>query len=1785
MFKKLLLSSFVILILSLSFASAVVVDGDIYPYLKLQLTFEPNVTYNDAPSTEQATCLSGNCPTQDGAVKAVGSYSASYDGTNDMLTIPGTAQYIMGSGGGDNTICAWVYPIPASYNTNDGWTGRFCPTCSDYWYAQIFGVVFYTQMNLVGSNVVGGNLNQNDWTYVCYSFNDATNDLKSYMNGSYVATSNIATDMSDGAGSDLWIGGSGSGINRYKPMNLDNYIWVNKTLSADEITYLYNSGAGRTLSGNSAPAISNLKINTTNGLNDTFSDLNCVATITDAEANAVSGNFEWYMNGVNQTALAESFTSLPSGSVVNSTISYTNTNPTQNWSCRVNSNDGSLYSGWSYSVNLTIKDRTPYTSGTAIKSNLLTNFTTENLNCSTTLYDDDGQLLNVTQRWYVNGVLNNSNVANNNYVNGSYISYGIPSIETNSGENWSCSFVVTDGNLAMNEMFSVNLTILDNTKSVVTNLTSYSGGINWPALIFDVNVSLGQFWNENPTCTLNENASYVTCLPSNTVISLANNITIFTCTATERNTEDVLFYANCSDSIEDINSSIVTINIDADSHPYAIMNTTGSYNDFTLGGFDINITAYNYTTTVIGACVIAYNDSGLTCTNGIADEVNTYEFSRISICTPDYVQEKDYTINVTCDGEGDYYLETVSTNYNIGVDANANPIVTANFTDLSLKVNEPYDILVTGLNVAEITTCTAIWNDSIDNSECTNATLASGSPTTDVIVCTEIHNETETHEVFVSCNSALYNFNSSVYTITHDTIEPQITLINPNPDNSSWKLDSDSFIFDLNATHPGIVNISSLTVNCYNQSNDLLYGTVNNTDSENFYYNSPTNNFSNSDIITCNFIANDTFGVHQTNISSLITVVTIPATNLSLINNKTNNTFTFSTSYDFFGESTDCTGITNTSSINCDINTGTTSSTVTCTPTGTFETVFSIYAQCNSTIGNANIVSNSTSVDLWFDNTIPVIIINNPPSSGTGFYYNTSNVTLSATITDSNVFGVNITCYNYSTGNIEYSYEEVDINSTSYNLINITQFHNPGLMTCDITTSDDHTDKIYYAKVEINTDKLGFGDNKLIIREKDTIDGKAKDNIKVEIVYDTKSDVAIDRFDYIAEYDRIKPIMILDDDLANKPDFCDIVQSQDCVNPDTTYKTVMWEVKFDGDIYFREQYSGIPGHIVLIPTDGSFLDGQWYDALDDYDNSITTLKVKNKKLYYTKKIPLREFYAPGGNVVTSKSIGGINVDTKSWNFTIGSGKIINFIAYNDYNKSSILNFNITTYNGSTSNTITTATGNASITVGNEATFVNVTTTEYYNKHLLYSVSQNLSDNYNLTFWQVALTIYTRNIQDNSLVAGTNVTLANWSGYDYYSTNASNPATFYINKLQHEVNVSGTATMLNTSYYNPSGLGLFDYTVYLYSNFTVCIYDEASEQAFNMSSPNTVTQYTYCTDEFVFANVLTDACTAYISVCEIDKVKYVFQYPTDRYYRTLLSRAFNVTLGNITVWAIDLDTTQTVFNTFQIYALNNVYDNARLYFKKNIGTIEYVITSDYIDVEEKVGTYLMLGEEYTVELEADNYPTTSLGFYSADAAGAKILQLFEISYDLDPTGGWDNNSWWVETDNSTTPSRAKVTYRSKDLSSATLSVYNGSKQGALLYTTTVTSDSGVIYYNPPTEYENYTFQMQLNLTKDSGETVKLLTTWRANTRIALDIITLGLMTATWFGFFIAILLSVIALIFSWSSADIGGIIFIAIAGLFISFGWITIANVTLGLAVLVAVINFIKKRDMGGPMNI
>jgi len=94
------------------------------------------------------------------------------------------------------------------------------------------------------------------------------------------------------------------------------------------------------------------------------------------------------------------------------------------------------------------------------------NLTTSDLNCSGLISDSDGDDLNVSVRWYRDGVLNLTVDYDNSYSNGTLFWTVLGSGNTSKGEVWNCSLRVFDGGAYSGWENSSGLEILNSLPTV-----------------------------------------------------------------------------------------------------------------------------------------------------------------------------------------------------------------------------------------------------------------------------------------------------------------------------------------------------------------------------------------------------------------------------------------------------------------------------------------------------------------------------------------------------------------------------------------------------------------------------------------------------------------------------------------------------------------------------------------------------------------------------------------------------------------------------------------------------------------------------------------------------------------------------------------------------------------------------------------------------------------------------------------------------------------------------------------------------------------------------------------------------------------------------------------------------------------------------------------------------------------------------------------------------------------------------------------------------------------------
>jgi len=600
---------------------------------------------------------------------------------------------------------------------------------------------------------------------------------------------------------------------------------------------------------------------------------------------------------------------------------------------------------------------------------------------------------------------------------------------------------------------------------------------------------------------------------------------------------------------------------------------------------------------------------------------------------------------------------------------------------------------------------------------------------------------------------------------------------------------------------------------------------------------------------------------------------------------------------------------------------------------------------------------------------------------------------------------------------------------------------------------------------------------------------------------------------------------------------------------------------------------------------GPYLNGTREKALY-YDRVLSNSEISSlSNSTRTNNIILNYSFTNSGNKTCMLNVtdDANNSNVSYFRFGVNDTTYVDLHAYNLWNGSTI-----TVFNASVEGTIyNTSNGSIYLMFTPAEKDIMVFAPTYNNTFNFTTSAVGSNYTYNVSFYQSTLTISPRTAAGNISLTSMSISVSNGSVTNTTS-NPSGPITFYVNNATYLVSVSVPNGLYfsNSSYFNASGFGT-NYTYYVYmssASYNLSLIDEKTNLAFNISSPDMLTFYVYCDDSYVSITNITNSTFAIPVGCDFDKIKVIVSYPTTVYHRTLLfPRSFNSSLSTIPIYLVDLDTTSIVLDNFQIFTLLNTMQNVKIYFTKNIGANQYVITSNDINLVQSMAAYLMLGEEYTILIEADGIAAYSLGTFTADSSGDRLLRLFEINMSGTPSGAWTDTLWWMSTDNSTTPPRLKIIYNSTNVSIATMNIYNNTLDDTLLYTTSLVSDNGIFYYPPPTAYENYTFFVNLNITKDSGEVITFKNSWNTKNSKELEAIAEGFISKTQLNTFLALVLAVVALTFDITTASIGGFVIIGFAALFMWLKWYSIAAVTFGLAILITVVDFFKKKDnQGGP---
>jgi len=381
-------------------------------------------------------------------------------------------------------------------------------------------------------------------------------------------------------------------------------------------------------------------------------------------------------------------------------------------------------------------------------------------------------------------------------------------------------------------------------------------------------------------------------------------------------------------------------------------------------------------------------------------------------------------------------------------------------------------------------------------------------------------------------------------------------------------------------------------------------------------------------------------------------------------------------------------------------------------------------------------------------------------------------------------------------------------------------------------------------------------------------------------------------------------------------------------------------------------------------------------------------------------------------------------------------------------------------------------------------------------------------------------------------------------------------------------VLATNTTLNSSWSETRSFSLASFIA------TINLFDETTGQPLNLNHTDEIRFLLFCPDrtETTILNQTTQNVTI---TCEYTKFRFSVDYNEENYFRSLILPQSEA--NNFSVYLLDLNTTNVIFNSFVLNDLLGVYQNVSMYIKKAINDEIVQIHADFADVENKVGAYLIESNQYFIEIHSVNQPTFNFGSYNADTSGEIILTLFNIGTKSSPTGWNSDVSMNTYLDNETTEDTLIVaTYSDtgNNTNSVNFTVYKNRINSSVLYSST-SFDSDITFNFNASDYLGDTLVSSLFIdyadrTYSYGKTVFENTTINLPTR--------SYIKQEYWQWFWLVLFTVIGVYATIRTASPVALLLCGIAGFLFAVGWFNLSIVVLALITLVSLVSFIKDRD-------
>jgi hypothetical protein len=274
---------------------------------------------------------------------------------------------------------------------------------------------------------------------------------------------------------------------------------------------------------------------------------------------------------------------------------------------------------------------------------------------------------------------------------------------------------------------------------------------------------------------------------------------------------------------------------------------------------------------------------------------------------------------------------------------------------------------------------------------------------------------------------------------------------------------------------------------------------------------------------------------------------------------------------------------------------------------------------------------------------------------------------------------------------------------------------------------------------------------------------------------------------------------------------------------------------------------------------------------------------------------------------------------------------------------------------------------------------------------------------------------------------------------------------------------------------------------------VTLWDEGTFGPFDVSSPDRLILYVFCTDKVAQSNVTSNTLIVPID-CDFTKIRFQLDYGTKgSYYRTYLW-AFNDTDKNKKAWLVNLNSNDTVVaSVMQLYDVIQEYTNPQIRLYRYINGTEEQILGDYADIEGKITAYLMQNQEYVLKIVSDNKGTRIMGNYFADSARSIVIRLnnIDLTQNLFPFGS-NVNSYSYLVNNSgvvqVIMGHDDTLSGGDNFGSVEYTIRLDNETGPIVFTTTSSDTIAQVAYTVPVAYENSTFVTKANFTKTDGSHV-------------------------------------------------------------------------------------------------